>query len=259
MTTHEQRTVAQFTKQAAAFSEAPAIKDEAALNLVIQFAGLTDDDELLDVACGPGILTCACAKIVRRAAGIDITPAMIERAKGLQARDKLDNVSWHFGDVRSLPFPDASFTVVVSRYTFHHLMDPLEVLREMKRVGTPSGRIVVIDVSAPADPTQALAMNEMERLRDPSHVCSLTTREMSELYLQAGLGNPEVIFYRLEFALEAVLEGSFPSRGEEDKETIRQLFHESLRSNSMGLDPRLVNDKIWYSYPIAVFKSAKAA
>ena len=257
MKSHQQQTIDQFTKQAACFSEAPEIKDEMALQRVIHFAGFRADDDVLDVACGPGILACACAKIVERVTGIDITPTMIERAKDLQARDKLENLTWHVGDVRSLPFPDNRFTVVMSRYTFHHLMDPFEVLVEMKRVCKPAGRIVVIDVAAPADPQQALALNEMERLRDPSHVCALSASELADLFTRAGLADPELTSYRLEFALDVVLAGSFPSNGDNDKETIRQLFKETLRGDSMGLNPRLEDDEIWYSYPIAVLKSTK--
>ena len=136
-------------------------------------------------------------------------------------------------------------------------MDPLEVLVEMKRVCKPAGRIVVIDVAAPADPQQALALNEMERLRDPSHVCALSVRELAELFSRAGLAEPEMTSYRLEFALAVVLDGSFPANGEKDKETIRQRFNESLRGDSMGLNPQLKNGEIWYSYPIAVLKSTK--
>jgi ubiquinone/menaquinone biosynthesis C-methylase UbiE len=257
MNVHQHQTIEQFTKQAASFADAPEIKDEAALKLVIQFAGLTADDDVLDVASGPGILACACAKIARSATGIDITPAMIERAKNLQARENLENLTWHVGDVRSLPFGNDRFSVVMSRYAFHHLIDPLDVLVEMKRVCKPPGTIVVIDMAAPADPKQSRALNEMERLRDPSHVCALSARELAELFARAGLADPELAFYRLEFALDAVLDGSFPTNGERDKDTIRRLFKESLSGDLMGLNPRSEGDKIWYSYPIAVLKSNK--
>jgi ubiquinone/menaquinone biosynthesis C-methylase UbiE len=253
----QQQTIEQFTRQAASFSESPEIKDEAALQLVIRFAQLTAEDDVLDVACGPGILACACAHVAHRVTGIDITPAMIERARDLQAREKLHNLSWHIGDVRSLRFPDNCFTVVMSRYAFHHITDPLDVLAEMKRVCQPAGRIVVIDMAAPSDSQQALALNEMERLRDPTHVRAHSAKELAEMFLIAGLTDPEMTLYRLEFALEAVLSGSFPSNGEQDKDQIRQLFRESLRDNSMGLNSYLKDDAVWYSYPIAVLKSTK--
>jgi SAM-dependent methyltransferase len=258
MTSHEQRTVDQFTRQAAGFADAPEIKDEAALQCVIRFAGLTAADHLLDVACGPGILTCACARYVERATGIDITPAMIERAKELQSREKLENLTWLLGDIRQLPFPDQCFSVVTSRYSFHHLENPAEVLLEMKRVCKPSGRIVVIDMAAPADPNQALALNAMERLRDPSHVRALSAHELARLFTGAGLAEPETTSYRLEFDLETVLGGSFPLDGERDKQQIRRLFGESCDNNSMGLNPRWTDGRISYSYPITVLRARGA-
>jgi hypothetical protein len=97
----------------------------------------------------------------------------------------------------------------------------------------------------------------MERLRDPSHVCALTTSELAELFARAGLADPEITSYRLEFALDVVLGGSFPADGEKDKVTIRQLFNESLSYDSMGLDARWNDDKSRFSYPIALLKSSK--
>lgn len=257
MKNHQQRTIDQFTRQAACFSEAPEIKDEAVLQHVIQFVGLTAEDVVLDVACGPGILTCASAKSAHWVTGIDITPAMIERAKELQARDRLENLTWHVGDVQSLPFPDNRFTVVISRYAFHHLMDPFKVLVEMKRVCKPLGRIVVIDMAAPADSKKSLALNEMERLRDSTHVRAFSASQLAELFVRAGLAYLEMTSYRLEFALEAVLEGSFPSNGAPDKDVIRQLIRESLYGDQMELNPRLKDGEIWYSYRIAVLRSTK--
>jgi hypothetical protein len=137
------------------------------------------------------------------------------------------------------------------------MMDPFGVLAEMKRVCQPTGQIMVIDMAAPADPNQALALNQMERLRDPSHVCALSANELVELFSRAELAAPEMTSYRIEFALETVLGGSYPANGDHDKDRIRQLFNESLDDDSMGLNPRRKDDEIWYSYPIAVLKSTK--
>src|SRR4029453_9168085 len=98
-------------------------------------------DTVLDVACGPGLVVCAFAKVVRHATGIDITPAMLDPAGAYAAERGLTNVPWRQGDVLPLPWPDASFTVVTSRFAFHHFLDPLAVLHEMKRVATPGGGV----------------------------------------------------------------------------------------------------------------------
>jgi hypothetical protein len=97
----------------------------------------------------------------------------------------------------------------------------------------------------------------MERVRDPSHVRALSASELAELFSVARLANPKMTSYRLEFALETVLSGSFPANGDDDKDVIRRLFEESLTNDSMGLNPRRKDGEIWYSYPIAVLKSTK--
>src|SRR2546425_3742123 len=82
MPAHRDLIVEQFTKQAVPFSTAPGVRDEEALRLLVDFAGAGPDDTVLDVACGPGLVVCALAAVVRHATGIDVTPAMIERAAG---------------------------------------------------------------------------------------------------------------------------------------------------------------------------------
>src|SRR5215467_11645367 len=112
----------QFTRQAIPFSTAASIKDEIALNLLIEASGAGPTDTVLDVACGGGIVVCGFARVVKHATGIDLTPAMLERARKLQEEKKLTNVTWKRGDVLPLPFPDASFSIVTSRFAFHHFL-----------------------------------------------------------------------------------------------------------------------------------------
>ena len=82
------------------------------------------------------------AAVVRHATGIDLTPAMLEHARMLADQKGLANVSWQQGDVLPLPYPDASFTIVTARFTFHHFPDPLGVLKEMRRVCTPMAALL---------------------------------------------------------------------------------------------------------------------
>src|ERR671922_502364 len=103
MTTHKDSILDQFTRQAVPFATAPGIKDEAALKLVIDFSGAGANDTVLDVACGPGILACAFARVTKHVTGIDITPAMLDKARALQQEQGLTNVTWDHGDVTPLP------------------------------------------------------------------------------------------------------------------------------------------------------------
>ena len=138
--------VDQFTRQAIPFARMPAHSTEESIRLVRDAAGIGPGDTVLDVACGPGLLACDFAGYARRVTGIDLTPAMIEQARALQRARGLVNLAWHVGDVTSLPFEDASFSVVFTRYSFHHLLDPRAVLAEMVRVAEPGGRVVVVNV-----------------------------------------------------------------------------------------------------------------
>src|SRR3981189_1299683 len=107
MGTHNDRILDQFTRQAVPFAAAAAIRNEEALNRIVQWAGAGPDDTVLDVACGPGLLACAFARAAQHATGVDMTPAMLEQARKTQQEQGLNNVSWQQGDVYSLPFPEA--------------------------------------------------------------------------------------------------------------------------------------------------------
>jgi len=245
---HRNEILDQFTRQATPFASAPGIRDEAALGLIVECSGAGPEDTVLDVACGPGLVVAAFARVVRHVTGIDITPAMLDRARTHAAQLGLTNVTWRQGDVLPLPWPDASFSIVTSRFAFHHFLDPLAVLREMKRVASPGGRVVVID-STP-ESGRADAFNHMERLRDPSHVRSLPVDEHRGLYATVGLPAPRVTSYRLEGELEALIGRSFPRPGDDEK--IRALFRASLADDVLDIQPRLENGQIRYGFPVSV-------
>ena len=248
MTSHTDIVVDQFTRQAAPFAASTAMRDEEALKLLVDFSGAGADDTVLDVACGPGLVVAAFAKSCRRAAGIDLTPAMIEKAREHAGALALSNVDWHIGNVTTLPFADRSFSVVVSRFAFHHFVDPLVVLREMARVATR--RIVVADMVASDDPGRAAALNRMEKLRDPSHARTLTLPELRGLFAQVHLPAPRETFYDVRAELERLLATSFPEPG--DIPAIRQMFADSLADDGLGMKTRQKDGMILLSYPIAI-------
>jgi SAM-dependent methyltransferase len=248
MVSHTDIVIDQFTRQATPFAEAPAMRDEEALRLLVDFSGVRAADTVLDVACGPGLVVAAFAKACRQATGIDLTPAMIDKARQHAAGLGLTNVAWHVGDATSLPFPDRSFSVVVSRFAFHHLADPLVVLREMVRVATRG--VIVADIAASEVAARAAALNRMEKLRDPSHVRALPLCELRGLFANAGLAEPRATFYDVRADLDGLLAISFPAPGE--VALIRQMFADSLANDGLGMKTRQKGDKILLSYPIAV-------
>ena len=253
MATHRDLILDQFTRQAVPFATSPGIQDEAALRLVIEFSGAGPDDTLLDVACGPGIIVCAFARVVKHATGLDLTPAMLDRARTLQREKGLTNVTWQLGEAVPLPYPDASFSIVTSRFAFHHLLDPAAALKEMARVCRPGGKVVVIDSAPAADKTAAF--NAMELVRDPSHVRAMPLAELRDLYRRAGLPEPRTTGYRLEGELEGLIGRSFPKPG--DDETLRRIFRASVDGDTLDIGARRDGDTIRFGYPVAVLVAEK--
>lgn len=250
---HNLTIIEQFSQQAVPFAKKPGHSD--AMQMLIEMSGVSGEDLVLDVACGPGLVACAFAPHARQVTGIDITPAMIEQARALQRQKQLKNLTWQVGDVLPLPFPEASFSVVLTRYSLHHFLDPAAVLAEMVRVCRTGGRVMVADVVLP--PEKAGAYNRMERLRDPSHTRALTYPEMAEIVGASGLTNIQTRHYKVEMELEKQLSASFPNPGDADR--IRRLFEADLGVDGLGVGAHQQGTEIHFAYPILVVVGEKPA
>ncbi len=249
---HNESIISQFTKQAIPFTQLSEHSNQYGFELIIELAKPQKGDIVLDVACGPGIVACELAKFVSHVTGIDITPAMIEQAKQMQKERKLHNITWKIGDIITLPFDDSSFSLVITRYSFHHLLNPLKVLGEMIRVCKPDGRIVIIDVTP--EFSKANEYNSVEKLRDPSHVKAFTFKELRSMMEESGLVNLETKCQNLEMELDKLLEASFlPHR---NKEKIHYLFKDDVQKDNLGMKSFLKennnNNKIYFYFPISM-------
>jgi ubiquinone/menaquinone biosynthesis C-methylase UbiE len=112
-------------------------------------AELMPGESVLDIGCGTGSLALVAARQVGatgRVHGIDPSPEMIDRARS-KARRAAVKVDFEVAWAQSLPFPDTSFDVVLSTVMLHHIprAGRAEVLREVRRVLKPTGRLVAID------------------------------------------------------------------------------------------------------------------
>jgi ubiquinone/menaquinone biosynthesis C-methylase UbiE len=255
-TTHQEQILDQFTRQATPFSTASTITDGNALRMIVAAAAPKPGDTVLDVACGGGIVVCGFAPHVAHATGIDMTPAMLERAGQHATASGIGNVTWDRGDVTSLPYDNGAFDVVVTRFSMHHFLDPLAVLREMVRVCAPGGRVVVVDMYASDDAAKAAAWNRAEKLRDPSHVRCLTLPELRGLFGAAGLSEPRATFYELRDEIRNLLGRSFPNPGDDLK--IIEMFAASAEDDRLGIPVRREGERIEYAYPVAILAAERA-
>ena len=184
---HDERIRQEFTRQADHFASAAKISDA---QLTLRFVDAVAPEPgwtVLDVACGPGLVTAALAPHVRSVVAFDLTPEMLQKAQQRCEAAGLGNVSFRQGSAMALPFDGGSFDCVVTRLSLHHFEDPAPPLAEMARVLRPGGKFVVADVVSSEQPAESELHNAIEILRDPSHVRMLPVSELRALIRGAGL------------------------------------------------------------------------
>ena len=253
---HADLTVDQFTKQAVPFTKIGG--HYSAIDLLINISEASEHDEVLDVACGPGLVAFEFARKVKHVQGIDLTPEMIRQANLGQEERGLKNMAWMVGNVEALPFADDSFSLVITRYSFHHLQSPSSVLQEMVRVCRPGGRILVADVSIPS--AKSAAYDAMERIRDPSHVRALTDGELYTLMSTAGLRSIVRAAYPVDVDADELIAGSATLGGADGAASVRGMLVDDVGRDDLGVGARL-GDKgeLLFSFPIAVVVGTKPA
>jgi SAM-dependent methyltransferase len=252
---HNAITIDQFTRQAEPFASLHTARtDIDILRLIRETSRVGPGSRVLDVACGPGLVALHLAEAAGHVTGLDLTPAMLDKARELQGKVGLDNLSWDLGRADSLPYPEASFDAVVTRFSFHHLKDPERALTEMVRVCRAGGRVVVCDVYT-TTPEQAAEYDRLERLRDPSHVRALLLEELRALVADAGLAELGEGFASLPMRLDLLLAGSFPVPG--GAEEIRRAFAADLGRDLLNLGIRAEGEGIAFAFPVVVLAGTK--
>ena len=156
------------------------------MNYTISRVAPCRENTLLEVAAG----TCACgrsfAPMVRTVVCLDATVPMLRIGQQEADKEHLSNMVFIKGYAEELPFLDNSFDIVFSRLAFHHFTDVTAVFSEMVRVLKPGGKLVMIDMEAATEPLRKTE-DEIETLRDPSHVKNLSKTEMLSLFETHGL------------------------------------------------------------------------
>lgn len=181
-----ERVKREFARQADSFASSAAITDEQLTSRLVDALGSAAAGAVLDLACGPGIVTAALGRRARKVVAFDLIPEMLKQAEQRCARAGLTNIEFRQGNAADLPLADEAFDGVVTRLAVHHFSEPDRIFRETFRVLRPGGRIVVADVVSSEDADEAALQNAIEVLRDPSHVRMLSRSELVFAIRAAG-------------------------------------------------------------------------
>ncbi len=125
-------------------------------------AHLRSGEVVVDLGSGGGLDVFLAAKMVGpegRAIGIDMTPAMIERARSNALTGGYTNVQFHQSTIDSIPLPDASVDCVISNCVLNLAPDKPAVFREIARILKPGGRLAVSDIALKGELPEAIAQS----------------------------------------------------------------------------------------------------
>lgn len=176
----------QFDAAALAYANSPVHQKGVDLTAMIKVAKPQAHWTVLDAGCGAGHTGLAFASHVAQVTACDLTPSMLEQVQRLAAEKGLTNVITREADVENLPFEDASFDLVVSRYSAHHWPHPETAMREFARVLKPGGAFILSDIVASEDYAADTFLQTLELVRDPSHVRDYRVSEWLTFLQGAG-------------------------------------------------------------------------
>ncbi|MBW8762114.1 MAG: class I SAM-dependent methyltransferase [Microbacterium sp.] len=108
-------------------------------------AHLTGSTKLLDVGAGPGSITVDFASVVAHVTATEIDENALSLSRGLAESRRATNIDFSVEDVHALSFADDSFDVVHAHQVLQHVGDPVQALREMRRVAVPGGVVAARD------------------------------------------------------------------------------------------------------------------
>lgn len=174
-----------FSKNAESYSKSTSHKSGADLGVLIESLSLNEDMKAIDLATGTGFTAVALAVEVSNVVAYDATKEMLDQARKLAAEKNLTNIEFEIGDVMDLSFPNGSFDIATCRRAAHHFTDMRRFISEVYRVLKSGGKLGVSDMLRP-EADDADIFNEMERVRDKSHIGAIRVSTWRELLTEVG-------------------------------------------------------------------------
>jgi ubiquinone/menaquinone biosynthesis C-methylase UbiE len=194
---HDSLTASQFGAHARAYVESAVHAGGADLAALAGLAAKARPGRALDLGAGGGHVSYALAAVCGSVAAVDLSDDMLVAVAAEASRRGLRNVETVRASAEALPFPDAQFDFVASRFSAHHWRDAAAGLREARRVLRPGGQAVFIDIVSSGAPSLDIHLQAVELLRDLSHVRDYSLAEWTAMLDQAGFAVQSVERWRL--------------------------------------------------------------
>jgi len=237
-----------FGSNAAQYLTSTVHSAGADLDKLMDAVAISRATRVLDLGCGAGHASYALARGgAKEVVAYDLAPAMLEVvATEAQSRGHAQ-IQISQGPAESLPFPDAGFDLVVTRYSAHHWLDMRRGVHEAARVLKPGGMLIVIDVISPENPLLDTVLQTVEVLRDPSHVRNYRESEWRSVLTGEGFSGTSFHRWKLsmEFAGWVARIGTSAARIEALKTVFDELPGEAREYFAVGANRSFAIDAGW--------------
>lgn len=231
-----------FTRTAGVFADYVLNQRVFEAERVLRVVAPQGSERALDVACGPATLARIFAPHVKWIVGLDLTPAMLERARREAAELRLANFCVTRGNALQTPFRDASFDIVVTSYSIHHLPDAAAGLGEIARLVKRGGKFGMLDMIVSEDVAAGRKCNEIEIARDASHTRTLPASEFEKLLTSFGLRivRQEIVEHPRLF--DQWMRTAGWKRRDAEYEATRELLEKSIAQDDAGMHARFSSE-----------------
>jgi ubiquinone/menaquinone biosynthesis C-methylase UbiE len=183
---HDALTERQFGAHAQAYVESAVHAGGADLAALTARAAGASPKRALDLGVGGGHVAYALAGVSGAVAAVDLSADMLAAVAAEAERRGLSNIETFQASAEDLPFPDACFDFVASRFSAHHWRDASAGLRQARRVLRDGATAIFIDIVSPGEPALDTHLQAVELLRDVSHVRDFSMAEWRAMLADAG-------------------------------------------------------------------------
>nr|WP_051541240.1 methyltransferase domain-containing protein [Caldalkalibacillus mannanilyticus] len=174
----------------------------------------------LDIATGGGHVANGLAPLVHKVTALDLTSEILKAAQSFIQQQGHSNVEFVQGDAEKLPFPSACFELVTCRIAPHHFPQIELFVQEVYRVLKRGGQFLLIDNVAPEKEELDYFYNQLEKMRDYSHVRAWKKTEWLNMLESQGFRVEEWYRYEKRFDFQ-----SWTDRMGLDQEQKEKIFH----------------------------------
>lgn len=172
----------QFNLQAQKFDDWEVTQDLDTFKFLVKFMNIDRSDDVLEFACGTGVMSIYLSKFVRSITGIDITENMIKIGRQKIKDKNIKNIKLICNNAENLEEMKNRFDVVVSKAAFHHMKNYKKIFQNMINLCRAGGKICLQDICSYDDKSDNQKIEELEKFIDASHYKTLSKNDIHEIF-----------------------------------------------------------------------------